>query len=330
MTEHDVLVGFRLRLFTLADELGNVSAACRAMGVHRSTYYRLKRRVDRWGLEALNVRERRRPRMPNEIGPHLEQRIVAFALGQPGLGPRRIAAELARDKWGGIRISEHGVWRVLRRVGLNTRSKRLALVARHRDPYERRPQLPEPARHIDASAPGEKVQLDCFYVGRLSGTRGTVWQYTAIDVASAYAWAELRTSQRNPRARHTRELLHRVARELKAAGWKLREVTTDNGSEFRSRQFGGAVEQLAARQRFVKAGRPNSNGCVERLQLTILEECWRPALARSLVPKMTARQRDLDQYLTDYNFDRAHTGRLTKGSVPPDIVFGAHKTRPMR
>ena len=198
MTEHDVLVGFRLRLFTLADELGNVSGACRAMGVHRSTYYRLKQKVDRWGLEALNVRERRRPRMPNEIGPHLEQRIVAFALGNPGLGPRRISAELAREKWGGIRVSEHGVWRVLRRVGLNTRSKRLALVARHRDPYERKPAKQPTELHIDASEPGEKVQLDCFYVGRLSGTKGTVWQYSAIDVASAYAWAELRTSERNP------------------------------------------------------------------------------------------------------------------------------------
>jgi transposase InsO family protein len=330
MTEHDVLVGFRLRLFTLADELGNVSAACRAMGVHRSTYYRLKRRVERWGLEALRVRERRRPRMPNEIGPHLEQRIVAFALGHPGLGPRRISAELAREKWGGIRISEHGVWRVLRRVGLNTRSKRLALVARHRDPYERRPEAAPEELHIEASEPGEKVQLDCFYVGRLSGTRGTVWQYTAIDVASAYAWAELRTSERNPRARHTRELLHRVARELKAAGWRLGEVTSDNGSEFRSRRFGDAVERLGARQRFIRAGRPNSNGCVERLQLTILEECWRPAFARSLVPKMTALQRDLDQYLHDYNFDRGHTGRLTRGRVPADIVFGARKTRPVR
>jgi hypothetical protein len=35
VTEHDVLTGFRLRLFTLADELGNVAAACRAMGVGR-------------------------------------------------------------------------------------------------------------------------------------------------------------------------------------------------------------------------------------------------------------------------------------------------------
>jgi transposase InsO family protein len=330
MTEHDVLFGYRLRLFTLAEELGNVSAACRAMGVDRSTYYRLKRKVDRWGLEALRVRERRRPRMPNQIGPHLEQRVIAFALGNPGLGPRRISAELARAKWGGIRISEHGVWRVLVRVGLNTRSKRLALIARHHDPYERKPPLPPPERHIEASEPGEKVQLDCFYVGRLSGTKGTVWQYTAIDVASAYAWAELRTSQRNPRARHTRELLHRVARELKAAGWKLREVGTDNGSEFRAREFGDQVERLGARQRFIKAGRPNSNGCVERLQLTILEECWRPSFARSLVPKMTALQRDLDEYLVAYNHDRAHTGRLTKGRLPADIVFGARKTRPVR
>src|SRR5215210_4676417 len=85
-----------------------------------------------------------------------------------GLLPRpprpRIAAELAREKWGGIRISEHGIWRVLCRVGLNTRSKRLALIARHRDPYERKPQVPPPERHIEASEPGEKVQLDCFFV----------------------------------------------------------------------------------------------------------------------------------------------------------------------
>ncbi len=328
MTEHDVLVGFRLRLFTLADELGNVSEACRVMGVDRSTYYRLKAKVDRWGLEALNVRERRRPRMPNQIGPHLEQRIIAFALGHPGYGPRRISAELAREKWGGLRISEHGVWRVLVRVGLNTRAKRLALIARHRDPYERKPDQAPPARHIDASQPGEKVQLDCFFVGRLSGTKGTVWQYTAIDVASAFCWAELHTSERNPRSRHTRELLHRVARELAAAGWKLGEVTTDNGSEFRARPFRDTVAELNGRQRFIRAGRPNSNGCVERVQLTILEECWRPAFARSLVPKTTALAADLDEYLIDYNYDRAHTGRLTQGRVPADIVYGAHKTSP--
>src|ERR671919_2492996 len=178
------------------------------------------------------------------------------------------------------------------------------LVARHRDPYERNPLLPPKQLHIDASVPGEKVQLDCFYVGRLSGTKGTVWQYTAADVASGFAWAELHATERNPRARFTTELLHRVAAELAKAGWKLREVTTDNGSEFRARDFRDAVEAERASQRFIKAGRPNSNGCVERLQLTILEECWRPAFARSLAPRTTALQRDLDEYLHTYNTDR--------------------------
>ena len=268
--------------------------------------------------------------MPNQIGPHIEQRIIAFSLGHPGYGPRRISAELPREKWGGLRISEHGVWRVLVRVGLNTRAKRLALIARHRDPYERRPAIAPPERHIDATVPGEKVQLDCFFIGRLSGTKGAVWQYTAIDVASAFTWAELHTSERNPRARHTRELVHRVAAELAAAGWKLQEVTTDNGSEFRAKPFGAAVERLGARQRFIRAGRPNSNGCVERVQLTILEECWRPSFARSLVPKMTALAHDLDDYLAEYNYDRAHTGRLTQGRVPADIVYGARKTTTVR
>ena len=259
MSEHDVLFGFRLRLFTLAEELGNVSEACRLMGVHRSSYYRWKRQTDRWGLEALRVRERRRPRMPNEIGPHLEQRIVAFSLSHPGFGPRRISAELQREKWGGLVISEHGVWRVLRRVGLNTRGRRLALVARHRDPYERRPPSPPPERHIEASAPGEVVQMDCFFIGRVSGTKGSVWQYSAIDVASGYAWAELHSSPRNPRSRHCQALVHRLAHELARAGWKLRTVTSDNGSEFRAKDFGQAVQERGARQRSsAPAGRPQT------------------------------------------------------------------------
>ena len=319
-----MLFGFRLRLFTLADEVG-VRAACRQMGVHHSTFYRWKAKVDRWGLEALRMRERRRPRMPNEIGPHLEGRVIAFSLGHPGFGPRRIAAELAREKWGGVRISEHGVWRVLCRVGLNTRSKRLALIARHADPYERKPDQAPPERHIEAELPGEKVQLDCFYVGRLSGTKGTVWQYTAASGLPGFAWAELHATERNPRARFTKELLHRVAR---AQGGRLAIAGSDHrqrlGVSLEGVRRGRRVRR--ARQRRIKAGRPNSDA--SSASFFILEECWRPSFARSLAPKTTALARDLEEYLRYFNFDRAHTGHLTKGRVPGDIVFGARRRGP--
>ena len=128
MSQDDVLFGYRLQLVDLAGRVG-VTAACRTFGVHRSTYYAWKRKIEREGLGALRPRERRRPRMPNQLSPLLEQRIVAFAFGHPGLGPRRIAAELARPRWGGLVVSANGVWRCLCRHGLNTRGKRLSLGA---------------------------------------------------------------------------------------------------------------------------------------------------------------------------------------------------------
>ena len=192
MTPDDVIHRYRLRLFALAEELGNVRAACRQMGVHHSTFYRWRRRTEAWGLEALRPRERRRPRMPNQLPAHVEQRILAFCLAYPGLGPRRVSAELARERWGGLGISANGVWRVLSRHGLSTRRARLALVAGYAAPPEPERQ-PEPERHLEAAEPGALVGMDCFYVGRLSGTKGTVWQYTALDVHSGFCWGELHT-----------------------------------------------------------------------------------------------------------------------------------------
>jgi transposase len=154
VTQDDLLYRFRLRTVAMAAELGNVRAACRAMGIHPSTYYRWKHQLDRYGPEILRPRERRTPRMANATSPLVEQRVVAFALGHPGFGPARIAAELARPKWGGIVLSANGVWRVLRRHGLSTRAKRYGLVAGYAaPPTPERPQ-PAPERHLQVDHPG--------------------------------------------------------------------------------------------------------------------------------------------------------------------------------
>lgn len=323
MSNDDVIFRMRVALFAHAERVG-VSQACRDFGVHRSTYYRWKPRVKQWGVDALRPRERRKPQMPNQVPPWVEERVVAFALGFPGFGPRRIAAELGRERWQGLVISANGVWRILRRHGISTRLKRLSLIAgaaippspEHQERYE---------GHLEASEPGDLVQLDCFHVGRLSGTKGRVWQYTAIDVASGYTWAHLHNTPHNPDARFTAALLGEVAADLQSAGWPIKRVTTDNGSEFRSQVFRLRAAELASEHRFIHAGRPQSNGAVERVQRTILEECWRRSFARALVPKLSALKRDLDAYLRYYNEDRVHTGRFTNGRIPADIVFGKNK-----
>jgi len=326
MTQDDVLFGYRLQLFALAAERG-VSEACRLMGVNRSTYYRWKPEVERAGLEMLRPRERRRPRMPNQLPVLVEQKIVAFALGHPGLGPRRIATRLGRPEWGGLLVSPNGVYKVLVRHGLNTRARRLALVAGYRAPFAP-PRDPGPEPHVNSTRPGELVGIDCFFVGRLHGAKGPVWQITAIDTYSSFAWADLVTTpSKGPTIEQTSQLARRVATELQQAGWQLERVLTDNGTEFGRREFGARLPAAVAHTR-IRSGRPQTNGHVERLHRTILEECWRPAFARYLQVRLSGLRRDLATYLHDYNFDREHHGRHTGGRCPAELVYGARKMEP--
>lgn len=326
MTQDDVLFGYRQQLFAEAART-TVSAACRTFGVHRSTYYAWRRQVERHGLEALRPRERRRPKMPNQLSKLVEERVLAFSIAHPGLGPKRVASELRREKWGGIVVSPNGVWRLLCRHGLNTRAKRFALVAGYAAPYEP-PRDPGPEQHIDVERPGELVGIDCFYVGCLRGTEGSIWQLTAIDIASSFAWAELVVCKQSrpgsPTAKQTSRLARWVARDLKAAGWRLERVLSDNGNEFKG-DFTTTLGRLKARHTRIHAGRPQTNGNVEALHKTILDECWRPAFARYLQPRLTGLRRELDTYLRFYNHDRVHNGRLTRGQIPADIVYGARK-----
>ncbi len=99
----------------------------------------------------------------------------------------------------------------------------------------------------------------------------------------------------------------------------------DNGNEFRGPAFRKVLERLAVRHSRIHAGRPQTNGHVEALHKTILDECWRPAFARYIYPRLTGLRRELDTYLRFYNHDRVHHGRLTRGRIPADIVYGARK-----
>jgi transposase InsO family protein len=326
MTNDDVIFGFRLQLLDLAGRT-NVTDACVVFGVHRSTYDRWLSAVEAHGLEMLRPRERRAPRMPNQLPQVICERILAFSIAHPGYGPDRISSELRRDRWGAIVVSPNGVWRVLCRHGLNRKAARFALVAGYAAAYEP-PREPPREAHIQVQRPGELVGIDCFYVGRLRNVAHPVWQVTAIDCYSSYAWADLVSCPTGqPTSTNTSRLAQRVARGLAACGWQLERVLSDNGGEFKG-AFDTALDTLGVAHTRIHPGRPQTNGHVERLHKTILDECWRPSFARYLYVSYGGLRRDLDAYLDHYNYDRAHNGRITQGRIPGDIIDPARKMRP--
>lgn len=222
-------------------------------------------------------------------GPRRDQ-ILAFSLAHSGLGPNRIAAELASGRWGGLVVAERGV-----AVPSSPRSGRPAVSPRARGRQRRAAGAragtaarAPPRGPASRRAPRHGLLL-----------RGRLFRHQVRRVAihgdrRALGVLLGRAPQKKPRESHCSSLARRVACDLAAAGWSLEAVTTDNGWEFRNGQFTATVGSLGARHRLIRAGRPTSNGAVERVQRTVLEECWRPSFARSLVPRYTALRRDLD------------------------------------
>ena len=77
----------KLSLLQLAEELGNVSKACKIMGYHRDTFYEVRSAFQVGGMEAL-IEEKRGPRNPhpNRVAPEVEERILAYSLEHPSHG----------------------------------------------------------------------------------------------------------------------------------------------------------------------------------------------------------------------------------------------------
>ena len=192
MTLDDSIQGFRLRVLQATQRSGNVSATCRRYDVSRTVFYRWRARLTRYGPDGLHPKRRtaRRGRPP-ELTVTDERRVIAEARAWPTRGPQWVSDRLARQ---GRVIAPVTVWRVLRRVGLNHRLARLAVLEDQGAATglltERTVRRRRRGRHVAAAHPGDLCSLDSFYIGKLQGV-GKVWQLTACDCASSYGWARI-------------------------------------------------------------------------------------------------------------------------------------------
>ena len=100
------IIKHKVGLLNLAEALGNVSRACKVMGLFRDTFYRYKAAVDEGGVEALFNKSRRQPNHKNRVESTIEDAVVKYALEHPAHGQLRSSNELRKA---GIFVSASGV-----------------------------------------------------------------------------------------------------------------------------------------------------------------------------------------------------------------------------
>jgi len=340
MTTNEKVARRKLSILELAKDMQNVSKACQVMGYSRQQFYEIRRNYQTFGAEGLmdKLPGPRGPH-PNRVSEEIEEAILAHSLEYPTHGPVRVAQELALK---GIQVSSGGVRGVWSRHDLLTRHDRLLRL--ERTTREQKIDLNEDQirllerfspefreRHIEVHHTGELVAVDTFFVGTLKGV-GKVYLQSVIDCYSRYAWGRLYTNKLPVTAVHV--LNNNVLPFFEDHDARITTILSDNGREFCGRKDRHPYELFLQLEeiehRTTKVRRPQSNGFIERLHRTLLDEHFRIQGRTKWYESIKEMQQDLDEYLMQYNTRRPHQGRNMKGQVPYTVFKKGLPKRPKK
>jgi transposase InsO family protein len=311
------VIKHKIGLLNLAEELGNVSKACRIMGLSRDTFYRYQNAVEQGGVEALIDQSR-------------QAAVVAYAVEQPAHGQVRASNELRKR---GIFISPSGIRCVWMRNNLACFKDRLKaleeksakenfiLTESQVQALERKKHDDVVSGEIETAHPGYLGSQDTYYVGNLKGV-GRIYQQTFIDTYAKVGFAKLYTTK-TPIT--SADLLNdKVLPFYEQHQLPLLRILTDRGTEYCGKaethdyQLYLAVNDIEHTK--TKARSPQTNGICERFHKTINQEFYQVAFRKKIYRDIESLQLDLDQWIQYYNNERTHQGKMCCGRTPMETL----------
>ena len=324
------IIKHKIGLLNLAEELGNVSKACRIMGLSRDTFYRYQNAVEQGGIDALVDQNRRKPNIKNRVDDHTEVAVVAYAIEQPAHGQARASNELRKH---GVFISPSGVRCVwlrnqlgsfkdrLRALEAKMAKENLILTESQVQALERKKYDDEVAGEIETAHPGYLGAQDTFYVGTLKGV-GRIYQQTFIDTYAKVGFAKLYTTKTPITAA---DLLNdKVLPFYEKHHLPLLRILTDRGTEYCGKaethdyQLYLAINDIEHTK--TKAKSPQTNGICERFHKTVLQEFYQVTFRKKIYREINSLQSDLDRWVEFYNNERTHQGKMCCGRTPMETL----------
>ena len=325
------IIKHKVGLLNLAEELSNVSKACKIMGVSRETFYRYQELAENGGVDALINRSKRVPNLKNKVDEAIEQAVISYAIEYPAYGQHRTSNELRKQ---GIFVSGSGVRSIWLRHRLENFKKRLKaledkvanegiiLNGQQIAALEKKKHDDEASGEIETAHPGYLGCQDTFYVGNLKGV-GRVYQQTFIDSYSKVVHCKLYTTKTPITAADI--LNDKVLPFYNNHDLPMLRILTDRGTEYCGKvehhdyQLYLAINDIDHTK--TKAMSPQNNGICERFHKTILQEFYQITFRKKLYSSLEELQKDLDEWLDYYNNNRTHQGKVCCGRTPMQTLL---------
>jgi len=326
MTQQQYIIRRKVNILELGETLGNISEACRRLGVSRQHYYDIKSAIETEGLEGLLEKSRSVPRIGNRVAPDIERKVLDYSLQFPTHGQVRVANELRKA---GIQISAGGIRSIWMRHDLHVKALRLkrletwaaensaVLTESQVKALEEAKEKEEACGEVESPHPGFLLAQDTYYVGTIKGV-GRIYQQTAIDTHANVGFAKV---YRDKTALSAADLLNdKVLPFFDEHGVRILRALTDNGREYRGRRDSHPFELFLhlndIEHTYIRVRRPQTNGSVERLNQTIQDEFYQVAFRKKLYSTIEEIQADLDDFMALYNAERTNQGKYCQGRTP--------------
>lgn len=289
----------RLRFIGRLLEGEKMAPLCREFGISRVTGYKLYKRYQSCGLDALTDRSRRPYRHANRLPYQVERTILGIKKAHPSWGAPKIRDKLIRQFRTIKPPAVSTVHAVLDRNGLVRRRKR----RRHKA---------QGTELVAAHAPNGLWCAD--YKGEFKlGNRQYCYPLTLSDYRSRYLLACEGLSSTKA------ELAFPVFEQAFRDFGLPEAIRTDNGNPFASPNALFGLSRLAVwwlrlgiNIQRIQPGRPQQNARHERLHLTLKKEATRPAAFNFL-----QQQERFERFTEVYNHQRPH--QALGGAYPGDV-----------
>jgi transposase InsO family protein len=303
MTQQQYIINRKLNIFELSEQLGNISEACRRLGVSRSHYYDIKTALQEEGVSGLLEKARNKPRIGNRVAPEIEARVLSYSLDNPTHGQTRTSNELKIE---GVIVSPGGIRSIWLRHKLERRPLRLkrlekwaaeegrVLTESQVQALEQANEEKEAHGEIETHHPGFLFGQDTFYVGYIKSI-GKIYQQTGIDTYSNVGFAKVYTEKTAVTAADF--INDKVLPFFDSQNLPLLRVLTDRGTEY------CGIREQHPYQLFLylndidhsrtKARSPQTNGCTERFNQTLLDEFYQVAFRKKMYTTLKEIQADL-------------------------------------
>ncbi|HAU1996847.1 TPA: IS481 family transposase, partial [Legionella pneumophila] len=298
------IIKHKVGLLNLAEELGNVSKACKVMGLSRDTFYRYKSAVESGGIDALFDQNRRKPNIKNRVDESVELAVKEYAIAFPAHGQQRTSNELRKQ---GIFVSPSGVRSIwlryelanfkdrLKALEAKVTSEGIILTEAQVSALEKKKFDDEACGEIETAHPGYLGSQDTFYVGTLKGV-GRIYQQTFVDTYSKVAFAKLYTTKIPITSADI--LNDKVLPFFEQYNLPILRILTDRGTEYCGKvehhdyQLYLAINNIDHTK--TKANSPQTNGICERFHKTILQEFYQVTFRKKIYESIDELQKDLD------------------------------------